>query len=127
MGPPEDCTRQTDDADRGGGRPARRPRSRECLLKGCERRFRPRRARERYCSLECRRAARVWSLWKAQQRYRATAAGKEKRKRQTRRYRERIRERKQPPPAEAARVITPDFFRPLLRPSGLLPGFHCAT
>src|SRR5215831_6045209 len=128
MGPPEDCTRQPDRSKRcrGRKRPARRPRSRPCLLKGCERPFRPLRATERYCSRECREAAGKWRRWKAQQRYRATAAGKEKRNGQSRRYRERVRNRKQTTPEEAlpeaARVITPDFFRPLLRPSRLLPG-----
>lgn len=120
MGPPEDCTREPGRGERAKRRkrPARRPRTRPCLLKGCERRFRPRQARERYCSPECRQAARKWSHWKAQQRYRATAAGREKRNGQSRRYRERVRTR---PPAtpeealpEAARVITQNFFRPLL-------------
>lgn len=128
MGPPEDCTRQPNRCERcrGRKRPARRPRTRPCLLKGCERPFRPRRARERYCSRECCEAAGKWRRWKAQQRYRATAAGREKRNGQTRRYRERVRNRKQTTPEEAlpkaARVITPNFFRPLLRPSRLLPG-----
>ena len=127
MGPPEDCTRQPDVQERGGRRkrPAHRPRTRPCLLKGCERRFRPRRATERYCSRECREAAGKWRRWKAQQRYRATAAGREKRNGQSRRYRERVRNRKQTTSEEAlpeaARVITPNFFRPLLRPSRLLP------
>jgi hypothetical protein len=128
MGPLEDCTRQPDRSDRCGGRKraARRPRTRPCLLKGCERPFRPMRATERYCSRECREAAGKWRRWKAQQRYRATAAGREKRNGQSRRYRERVRNRKQTAPEkalpEAARVITPNFFRPLLRPSRLLPG-----
>jgi hypothetical protein len=119
MGPSEDCTRQPDRRERARGkRPRRRPRSRQCLLKGCERCFRPQRARERYCSPECREAARKWSHWKAQQKYRATAAGKKKRNGQSRRYRERVRER-QPATSEevlpqAARVITPNFFRSLL-------------
>ena len=81
--------------------------------------------RERYCSPECRQAARKWSHWKAQQKYRATAAGKKKRNGQSRRYRERVRVR-QPATSEevlpqAARVITPNFFRPRLRPARLLP------
>ena len=130
MGPPEDCTRQPDHPERAGRRkrPRRQVRTRRCLLKGCERRFRPRRARERYCSPECRQAARKWLRWKAQQSYRATAAGKEKRNGQSRRYRERLRNRK---PAtleqalpEAARVITQDFFRSLLRPARLLSGLR---
>lgn len=128
MGPPEDCTRHRQHQNRGGERkrPARRPRTRPCLLKGCERPFRPLRARERYCSRECREAAGKWRRWKGQQRYRATAAGREKRNGQSRRYRERVRNRKQTTPEEAlpeaARVITPHFFRPQLRPSWLLPG-----
>ena len=126
MGPSEDCTRQPDRRERARGkRPRRRPRGRQCLLKGCERWFRPRRARERYCSPECRDAARKWSHWKAQQKYRATAAGKKKRNGQSRRYRERVRDRQSATPEEAlpqaARVITQNFFRPLLRPAGLLP------
>jgi len=128
MGPPEDCTRRPDRCERCGGwkRPARRPRTRPCLLKGCERPFRPQQARERYCSRECREAAEKWRRWKAQQRYRATSAGRKKRNGQSRRYRERVRDRKQTTPEEAlpkaARVITPNFFRPLLRPPRLLPG-----
>jgi hypothetical protein len=115
MGPPEDCTRQPDRRERARGkRPRRRPRGRQCLLKGCERWFRPRRARQRYCSPECREAAREWSRWKAQQKYRATAAGKKKRNGQSRRYRERVRDRQPATPEEvlpqAARVITPNFF-----------------
>jgi Bacteriophage Lambda NinG protein len=128
MGPPENRTPQC--AKQGPARrrrPTRRPRTRPCLLKGCGRRFRPRQARERYCSQECRQGARRWSCWKARQSYRATAAGKQKRNGQSRRYRERVKSRKQPvvPPADpAARVITKDFFRALLRPSRLLSGFH---
>ena len=96
---------------------ARRARARRCLLKGCEQRFRPPQARQRYCSEPCRKAARAWSRWKAQESYRVTAAGKQKRNGQSRRHRERVRDRK--PPAgeavpEAARVITNKFFRRLL-------------
>jgi hypothetical protein len=64
----------------------------------------------RYCSEECRREARRWSRWKAQQTYRETAAGKEKRNEQSRRYRERVRKRSEQAPQETARVITKDFF-----------------
>jgi hypothetical protein len=71
-----------------------------------------------------RRAARKWSRWKAQQAYRATVVGKQKRNGQSRHYRERVRSRKPPEPeavSEPARVITTEhFFRPLLRPAGLL-------
>jgi hypothetical protein len=93
--------------------PARRPRTRVCLLKGCEQPFRPQQASERYCSAACREQARAWSEWKAQQKYRATPAGKEKRKAQSQRYRERVRNGKEPTGEavdEAARVISPNFF-----------------
>ena len=99
------------------------PRSRRCLLKGCERRFHPEHTRQRYCSEECRAAAREWSEWKAQHAYRATPAGKQKRNGQSRRYRKRVKERKPPEKEavpEAARVISREFFRPLLRPAWLL-------
>lgn len=129
MGPPGNRTRRTTRQARAGRkRPARRPRTRLCLLKGCEQRFAPQHARQRYCSDQCRRAARTWSRWKAQQSYRATAAGRDKRKEQSRRYRERIRTRKQAAPeeavAESARVISQSFFRSLLRPPRLLSGHH---
>ena len=127
MGPPESPTPAIGNQERIA---RKRPRTRLCLLKGCEQRFRPQRPRERYCSDGCRRAARKWSRWKAQQSYRATAVGKEKRNGQSRRYRERVRNRRQPASEAAvpgaARVITPDFFRPLLRPARLLPGL-CGT
>jgi len=93
--------------------PRRYPRTRRCLLKGCEKRYRPRRARQRYCSPECQEAAEVWSRWKAQQRYRATAAGQQKRNGQSRRYRERLRSRKPSEPEalpRTARVIPIEFF-----------------
>ena len=51
MGPVEDSTHLAPVQQHGGGkRPTRRPRTRACLLKGCERRFRPVAARQRYCS-----------------------------------------------------------------------------
>src|ERR1700692_2370141 len=116
MGPPESFTRYP-----GNQAPlrrralARRPRTRRCLLKGCKEHFHPRRTRQRYCSEQCRVAAREWSRWKAQQRYRASGEGREKRNGQSYRYRKRARNRKQPlreeAVPEAARVITKDFFR----------------
>jgi hypothetical protein len=127
MGPPESPTRHLENQE-GGRRKRlpRRPRMRGCLLKGCEQRFHPRQARQRYCSQRCREAARQWSRWKAQQRYREKAAGKQKRNSQSVRYRERVRSRKPAEPEavnEVARVITTEhFFRPMLRPAGLLRG-----
>src|ERR1700682_4718843 len=117
MGLPESATSHPENQE-GGRRkwPTRRqrsaPRSRRCLLKGCERRFRPRQTRQRYCSEPCRKAARAWSRWKAQERYRDTATGKQQRNGQSQRYRERVRDRK-PSASEAvpdaARVITKKF------------------
>lgn len=126
-GPPESRTSHPEKQEAGRRkRPVRRPRRRWCLLKGCEQRFRPRQARQRYCSECCREAARRWSVWKAQERYRETAAGQQKRNRQSRRYREKIKIRKPQEPeavSGTARVITTEhFFRLLLRPAGLLRG-----
>jgi hypothetical protein len=125
MGPTENRTGPR--KRQGGGRrkqSGRRPRQRCCLLKGCEQRFRPRQAGQRYCSEDCRKAARKWSRWKDQQRYRKTAAGRQKRNGQSRRYRERVKSRKTPESEavdDAARVTTSKpFFRPLLRPAGVL-------
>ena len=119
MGPPEGATSHPENQE--GGRRKRRqrgaPRSRWCLLKGCEQNFRPRRPRQRYCSERCRKAARAWSRWKAQAIYRATAAGKQQRNGQSRRYRERVKSRKPlagEAAGDAARVITKKFFRCLL-------------
>jgi hypothetical protein len=124
MGPHENPTRHGErQAARARKRPSCRPRTRRCLLKGCEQRFRPRHARQRYCSDGCREAKRQWSEWKAQQKYRGTAACKQKRNEQSRRYRERVKNRKPPEKesvAEAARVITKKFFRRLLQPARLL-------
>lgn len=77
----------------GAQAPLCRPRCRECLLKGCERRFVPRCARSCYCSEECRRAARRSSQREAQRRYRGSEKGRARRREQSRRWRERRRER----------------------------------
>ena len=68
LGPSRECytpSRKSRGAAGGNGRRAGRG-ARRCLLKGCEQRFRPRQARQRYCSEQCRQAARAWSRWKAQ-------------------------------------------------------------
>ena len=126
MGPPENLTGYPENQEGRRKRPARRPRERCCLLKGCDQSFHPRQSSQRYCSAECRKAARKWSRWKAQQRYRATKSGKAKRTDQSRRYRERVKSRKPTAPEadnETARVITTkDFFRSFLRPARLLRG-----
>ena len=132
MGPHENATRhgERQAAARGRKRPSRRARTRRCLLKGCAQRFRPRHARQRYCSDGCREAKRQWSEWKARQKYRGTAACKQKRNEQSRRYRERVKDRK-PPEKEvvpgAARVIPKKFFRWLLPPSRLLRMLRALT
>jgi hypothetical protein len=127
MGPSESPTGRPENQEGRRKRVTRRPRMRMCLLKGCEQRFHPRQARQRYCSERCRAEARRWSRWKAQQQYRATATGQQKRNGQSRRYRERVRSRKTPQPeavGEAARVITKNFFRGPLRPARLLRNFR---
>jgi len=132
MGPAKSVTRPR--KDRAAGRRkrrARKPRPRSCLLKGCEQKFHPQRARQRYCSEDCRSAARRWSQWKAQQRYRETTAGQHKRNGQSRRYRERVKSRKPAEPEavnQSARVITQEhFFRAHLRPARVLRALRAAA
>ena len=132
MGPPESVTRpRKNQAAVRRKRRTRKPRARWCLLKGCEQRFHPGQARQRYCSSECRERARKWSRWKAQQKYRTTAGGKQKRNGQSGRYRERIKSRKPPEPeavSDSARVITQEhFFRAHVRPAGLLRAIRTAA
>jgi hypothetical protein len=138
MGPPESVTRPRKNQAAGRRnrrnrrkRRGRRPRARRCLLKGCEQRVHPRHARQRYCSAECRERARKWSRWKAQQKYRTTAGGKQKRNGQSGRYRERVKSRKPPEPeavSAAARVIPQEyFFGAHLRPAGLLRAVRTAA
>ena len=131
MGPPENPTGHSENQEAGRRkRWARQPRMRRCLLKGCEQRFHPHQTQQRYCSEHCREAARKWSRWKAQERYRETAEGKQKRNGQSRRYRERVRSRKPPEPEgvdEAARVITKEpqqfFFEHCCDRPGCYEGF----
>src|SRR5271155_4696480 len=128
MGPPENPTAHPENQEGRRRRLPCRPRTRLCLLKGCDQRFHPRQARQRYCSEGCREAARKWSRWKAQQRYRETAAGQQKRNDQSQRYRQRAQSRKPAEPEavnDTARVInTEHFFRRFLRPAGLLRGIR---
>jgi hypothetical protein len=122
MGSAESATRHRE--NQAAGQRKRRPRLRPCLLKGCGQRFHPRQAMQRYCSPHCRQEARKRSQWKAQQKYRTTAGGKEKRNGQSQRYRQRVKHRKAAEPeaiSEGSRVITPeDFFRAHVRPAGVL-------
>jgi hypothetical protein len=87
---------------------ARRPRQRRCLLKGCEKLFRPTHPQARYCSPECRAAARRWRQRRASRQYRTTANGQEKRRYQSRRYRCRCAERRREAEAEADHPMMPD-------------------
>jgi hypothetical protein len=73
------------------------PCSRQCLLKGCERWFLPYQFQDRYCSAECRIAARRWRRWHAAMHYRATANGKQRRREQAQRHRDRQRLRSAAP------------------------------
>ena len=103
---------------------ARRPRKRMCLLKGCDRVFRPEHRLARYCSEHCRNEAAHWRQWKARQQYRQTAHGKQVRRAQSRRYRVRQREQKKQRNdcLGGARVITRKFFFVLLRSPGVIRG-----
>ncbi len=91
-------------------------RPRRCLLKGCERLFRPQRPQTRYCSDECRQEARRWRRWQASQRYRASAGGRQRRRQQSQRYRQRVRER---PTAAADADAAREGQRPGSRPEDL--------
>jgi hypothetical protein len=84
---------------------ANRPRrARRCLLKGCERWFRPPYPQSRYCSGACREAARRWRRAQASRRYRASAAGRQRRREQHKRYRQRRRARAAAAPADVPGV-----------------------
>jgi hypothetical protein len=126
MGLCEDPTTHPKNQDKGisaqNKRRTRRPRSRICLLKGCGRAFRPNHPQARYCSEHCRNQAAKWRQWKARQRYRQTAHGKEVRRAQSRRYRVRRKERKKQKAdlIQGARVITRKFFFMLLRSPGMI-------
>jgi len=122
MGPIEDPATQLEKQLRnrgprpgggGLGQRARRPRRRLCLLKGCEQAFRPKYPLTRYCSVQCREQARQWRAWKARQRYRQSAGGKQRRQAQSRRYRRRqqaAQTRKLGGVKQGARVIAKKFF-----------------
>ena len=96
-----------------------RPRRRLCLLKRCERPFEPSRPQTRYCSADCRSAARQWRCWRASRTYRASEEGQVRRREQSRRYRERLKARLEPeePAADS---------REGQRPARLFKGFCCA-
>jgi hypothetical protein len=65
-------------------------RCRRCLLKGCERSYRPTHPQSRYCSTACRQEARRWRRWRASRHWRSSEPGKARRREQSRRYRQRL-------------------------------------
>ena len=87
---------------------ARRPRRRRCLLKGCEKSFRPTHPQARYCSPECRAAARRWRRRRASRQYRRTPKGRVNRQAQCRRYRCRCAERRRAARVQAVPPEGPD-------------------
>jgi len=143
MSPSQDrSTRQRNqlqDNKQETGRRGRQPRSRECLLKGCGKKFRPRHPMARYCSEECRLKARQWSQWKSRQRWRQSENGRKKRKQQSVRHRERLRlagratSRRENAARGSSQAAPPNFFWRHLRSPGLLrvfsekPAFAKAT
>ena len=60
-------------------------RLRRCLLKGCDRCYRPAHPQSRYCSVACRAAAAHWRRVKARRRYRASNGGRDRWREQQRR------------------------------------------
>ncbi len=78
------------------------PRRRRCLLKGCEAWFRGGHPLARYCSEACRKAARRWTQWRANRRYRRSEEGKACRCEQSRRRRKRRRQPERESPARDA-------------------------
>lgn len=130
MGPREDPSTSCENQDtrplgtEGYKCRAHRPRSRSCLLKGCERVFRPQHPLTRYCSEACRQRAHRWREWKARRRYRQSAGCKQRRRAQSRRYRERRKATDRKIPACQQREGHPyQFFSMLLRPPWMLRRF----
>jgi len=95
-------------ARRGSGRPAVRGRGGVCS-KDASDAFGPGKHGSAIAAADAERPRGDWSRWKAQERYRATPAAREKRNGQSGRYRERVKDRKTQQKEvvqEAARVIT---------------------
>ena len=81
---------------------------RRCLLKGCERFFRPNHPRSQYCSDACRREFKKWRSWRAAEQWRRSERGRECRRAQSRRYRRLILlPILAEPPVAAADPVTP--------------------
>jgi len=92
-------------------------RLRRCLLKGCDRLFRPTCPQARYCSNHCRQQARRWRRWYHSRRYRASDQGKCRRRQQSRRYRARRQQRRAlalppPPPLTSTTPVPADSVLP---------------
>jgi hypothetical protein len=87
--------------------PARPHGCRRCLLKGCERFYRPTHPQSRYCSVPCRLEARRWRRRQASRTWRSSEAGQRCRREQARRYRRRIPLIVLPEP-RAMETTTPD-------------------
>lgn len=93
MGPSQSCRSSPWNQGFRKGR-VRKPRKRTCLLKGCRRRFTPKLPQSRYCSEECAKAARRWSVWKARKKYRESPKAKKQRGQQAKRNRGRKKAKK---------------------------------
>ena len=100
------CPGSLSDVARSSQRPPWQ-RLRRCLLKGCDRLFRPARPQCRYCSATCQQAARRWRRWRAQQKYRQSDHGRQHRQQQARRYRQRHPAPPRPPTEPPARHEEP--------------------
>ena len=81
-----------------------RPRQRLCLLKDCEKPFRPTHPQARYCSPECREAARRWRNKRNRRKHRQKPKVRKKRQAQSQRYRCRCAERRLAAAALAAQA-----------------------
>lgn len=102
MGPTQRPPKQDSVQGAGPSCCSPRPRRRLCLLKGCEQPFEPSHPQARYCSADCRTAARRWRRWHACRTYRASEEGQARRCQQSRRYRERLRDQRSEPPGPAS-------------------------
>jgi hypothetical protein len=102
LGPHQKCRKPR--ASQGAGQ----PRQRLCLLKGCEKPFRPACPQARYCSPECWLEAERWRRRRASERYRQTINGREKRQAQNRRYRSRRGERRRAEEVQNSLQPAPD-------------------
>lgn len=77
---PEHSTNRGRRSRRGGKRPRALP-ARECVRKGCGRRYRPSRSNQRYCQdVDCLREVKRWRAVERQQRWRERPEVREKRR-----------------------------------------------